>query len=315
VTNSYITPVSCGNGEIFVPTTLLDLTSDDAALETILAHETGHIELHHSRAQGAENVFAEVMGWTLSIPFDLLSKRDDAQAKTLGAAGDMIKRGVSTGMRLGYSREAEWQADDVAIIYSVKRFGTTRPFIRVLRLLGANPARYDTSEALRSTHPTLGARLRAATSARVLLDDHCFIGWGDNGEPLVRLDLERSIWSTHEYPRAVKQREGRDSTLKPLLTSERTLTVFASATLLRAAGDTLRVPDIFVAAAGQKFRLHETSRDIIRAGASRTICLAGTRSRGGSDFPVLRLANCKVGRISRWTTEDGGLDSGGRDHW
>lgn len=89
-------------GYIYVHTGLIDAAEDEAELAGVMAHELGHVIWRHgakqlSRAMTAQMVQQVLLG-------------EDA-----GAGAQLLGQLLATGTLTSYSREAEFQADDVAV--------------------------------------------------------------------------------------------------------------------------------------------------------------------------------------------------------
>ncbi|WP_018649087.1 MULTISPECIES: M48 family metalloprotease [Thioalkalivibrio] len=145
-------------GHIYVYRGLIERADDMSELAGVLAHEVGHVVKRHGidqwrRAQQAE------MG--LAVVYGVILGRDP------GAAEQVAVQVGAAGVFAGYSREAEREADDVAIGYLVDAgihpVGLVSFFETLLDERDRDPGRV---EQFFATHPTTRERVEN-TQARI----------------------------------------------------------------------------------------------------------------------------------------------------
>jgi predicted Zn-dependent protease len=102
VKNDEINAFAIPGGNIYVHTGLIDAADDEAELASVLAHEFGHVVYSH----GAKNV---TRAMNASMLQQLILGQDGGQIA--GAVGGLVAQGVLTT----YSRDAERQADSIAV--------------------------------------------------------------------------------------------------------------------------------------------------------------------------------------------------------
>ncbi len=158
VVNAFALP----GGYIYITRGLLALAGNEAELAAVLAHELGHISaLHHAQRRGSD-LIASVLVAGLGV----------AGGRAAADTGAMLAQGVLRG----FSREHEYQSDDLGIRY-MTRAGydplAMATFLRKLRansqfearLRGDSPDKIDQFDYL-STHPAPKERVaRAAARA------------------------------------------------------------------------------------------------------------------------------------------------------
>ncbi len=100
VMNAFAVP----GGYIYITRQLLGLMDDEAELALVLGHEVGHIDARHSRSRNRTNVFTQIVA---GLAGAITGSSEIAQA-----AGQL-----GQGYLLSFSREQEYQADDLGISY------------------------------------------------------------------------------------------------------------------------------------------------------------------------------------------------------
>ena len=157
VVNAFALP----GGYIYITRGLLALAGDEAELAAVLAHELGHITaLHHAQRAG-QDLLAGVLVTGLGI----------AIGRGAAETGGMVAQTVLRG----FSREHEYQSDDLGIRYMV-RAGydplAMADFLRKLRadaqlqarLRNQSPGQVDQFNYL-ATHPAPVERVRRAEAS------------------------------------------------------------------------------------------------------------------------------------------------------
>ncbi len=102
IKNAEINAFAIPGGNIYVHTGLIDAADDEAELASVLAHEFGHVVYRH----GAENM---TRAMNASMLQQLVLGQDAGEISKL--LGGILAQGVLTD----YSREAELQADSIAV--------------------------------------------------------------------------------------------------------------------------------------------------------------------------------------------------------
>ncbi len=144
-------------GFVYINRGLIEQTSNLSELAGVLAHEIAHVEERHSVKQIERVQRANLGGALASI---LLG----------GAAGGLAQAGISvagTAILAGYSREAERDADSVAVILLVKSGIDPNGLVTFFKHLLEEHERQPTLfEQWFSTHPLTEDRL-ATTRAEI----------------------------------------------------------------------------------------------------------------------------------------------------
>ncbi|MEE8332473.1 MAG: M48 family metalloprotease [Alphaproteobacteria bacterium] len=163
IVNAFAMP----GGYVYVSRGLLALASNEAELASVLAHELGHVNaLHHGRRKG-DNLLANILVTGLGI----------AVGRGAAQLGGLVAGGVLSS----YSREHEYEADQLGIRYMTRAGydpSASVEFLRKMRdearfqakRLGRSPDKVDEFNYL-ATHPAPSDRVaraaRLATAARV----------------------------------------------------------------------------------------------------------------------------------------------------
>lgn len=154
IVNAFALP----GGYIYITRGLLALADSEAQLAAVLAHELGHVTaLHHAQHQG-QSVLANVLLAGVGV--------------ALGGPAADLGQAVAFGVLQGFSREHEYQSDDLGIRY-MSRAGYDphgmAQFLSKLRahgrleaqLQGESPDKIDQFSYL-ATHPAPIERVRRA---------------------------------------------------------------------------------------------------------------------------------------------------------
>ncbi len=163
IVNAFAIP----GGYIYVSRGLLALADDEAELAGVLAHELGHITaLHHARRRGQ----------TLIANVGLLAAGVLAGAVAPGAERGIMGLGqhAATGVLRSFSRENEYEADDLGIRYLSRAGYDPQAMARFLAKLRAHsrleaiiagraPDSIDRFDYL-ATHPAPRARVTRASA-------------------------------------------------------------------------------------------------------------------------------------------------------
>ncbi len=167
VVNAFALPC----GYVYVTRGLLVLASSEAELAGVLGHETGHVTARHTaqrleRARTAQ-IGAVVLGGIVGI------------ATGSGAAGSAAAQLAVAGSQpllAGHSRDQEFQADELGVVYLSRARYDTRAMARFLEKLDAdshltaeqmgNPGAADQFSIMQSHPRTLERVRRAADEAK-----------------------------------------------------------------------------------------------------------------------------------------------------
>ncbi len=182
VVNAFALPC----GYVYVTRGLLALASSEAELAGVLGHETGHVTAQHT-AQRLERgrtaaIGAVILGGIVGL------------ATGSGAVGDVVTQATFAGAQpvlAGYSRDQEFQADELGVAYLSRARYDTRAMARFLEKLDAdsrltaeqmgNPGAADQFSIMQSHPRTLERVRRSAEEAkeaaqianpRVAADEH-----------------------------------------------------------------------------------------------------------------------------------------------
>ncbi len=101
-------------GKVGVYSGILSITKDDAALATVLGHETGHAVAHHGAERMSEAMLLQTGGEFLN---NAVSAKDPAWQK---AAMTAYGLGTELGRELPHSRAQESEADHIGLVYMAR---------------------------------------------------------------------------------------------------------------------------------------------------------------------------------------------------
>jgi predicted Zn-dependent protease len=161
VVNAFATP----GGYIYISRGLLALVDDEAELAAVLAHELGHVQaLHHARRYG-QTLLANILLTGAGIVTSQVAPQAARSVMDLGQLGAL-------GVLQSYSRENEFEADDLGIRYLGRSgFDPTAMarFLKKLRqhsrfeaeLRGESPDKIDQFSYM-ATHPAPIERVQRA---------------------------------------------------------------------------------------------------------------------------------------------------------
>jgi predicted Zn-dependent protease len=161
IVNAFATP----GGYVYITRGLLALCSDEAELAAVLAHELGHIQaLHHARRHG-QSVLAQILLAGAGILTSQVAPQATRTVMDLGQIG-----AITVLQR--YSRENEFEADDLGIRYSARAGYDPTAMARFLDKLrqhsrfeavlrGQSPDKIDEFDYM-ATHPAPVERVQRA---------------------------------------------------------------------------------------------------------------------------------------------------------
>lgn len=108
-----INAIACPGGDILVCRGLLNLADNEDELAAILAHEVAHVALGHGVAAIGQ---ARWMEFGTTVAEKSADRWGDEEIENAAEDyGDMVEDVVSTILTRGYGREAEYQADSLAV--------------------------------------------------------------------------------------------------------------------------------------------------------------------------------------------------------
>jgi predicted Zn-dependent protease len=102
INNEEINAFAIPGGNIYVHTGLIDAADDEAELASVLAHEYGHVVYRH----GADNI-------TRAMNASMLQQL--VLGQNAGEVSKLLSGVLAQGVLTDYSREAELQADSIAV--------------------------------------------------------------------------------------------------------------------------------------------------------------------------------------------------------
>ena len=166
IINAFATP----GGYIYITRGLMALADSEAQLAGVLAHELGHLTaLHHAKRHG-KSLLANILLTGASIFTGLVAPEASGSVMQAG-------QGLAVGLLQGFSRENEFESDDLGVRYLARAGydpGAMAGFLRKLRahsrlsaqLNGESPDTVDRFNYL-ATHPAPIERVkRAEANAR-----------------------------------------------------------------------------------------------------------------------------------------------------
>lgn len=166
VDNLYPNAVALPAGTIFIHSGLIKLCDDEKELEAVLAHEIGHVELRHgyrSLIKATKNKILGVLGTLATgIVVGLATEDSDAVQASLNMAesiGD-IANAIALA---GYSRESEFEADELATLYMYKNYNDQNNVYLKSMLekmkYAFNETEYDLIPGTMDSHPATISRI------------------------------------------------------------------------------------------------------------------------------------------------------------
>jgi len=161
VPNAFALP----GGSIFITAGLMSQMTNERQLAAVLGHETGHVAARHSVQQMQKQMGAQLL-------VEIASRATGAE--TAGTAADVAKI-VSTVALMKYSRDDEYQADELGVKYAAKAGYNPWGMVELLTLLDAmqeaEPSRF---QEMFQTHPLSSKRIERARL--MLLQDPAYEG-------------------------------------------------------------------------------------------------------------------------------------------
>ncbi len=139
-------------GKIVVYTGLLPITQNEAALAVVVGHEVAHAIAKHGSERMSQGLIQQLGGAALSVA--LSSKPQQTQALFMQAYGV----GSAVGFSLPHSRNQEYEADQLGLIYAALAGYNPREAIPLWQRMQAASGGNKPPEFL-STHPAEGNRI------------------------------------------------------------------------------------------------------------------------------------------------------------
>lgn len=139
-------------GKIVVYTGLLPISQNEAALAVVMGHEVAHAIAKHGNERMSEGLIQQLGGAALSIA--LANKPQQTQSLFMQAYGI----GSAIGVTLPHSRNQEYEADKLGLIYAALAGYNPREAIPLWQRMQAASNGSKPPEFL-STHPAEGNRI------------------------------------------------------------------------------------------------------------------------------------------------------------
>jgi predicted Zn-dependent protease len=159
--NAFATP----SGLVMVSRGLIGITSSEDELAAVLAHELGHVTCKHGLNSIRSARYGPAIAKTAKLAGSAAGSLVGAELKELtGAFADSIGDISKTMLQSGYSKSAEFEADQKAVKILKESGYDPRALERVLR---AMVAKLDPKEAkgFSKTHPKPQDRIKALKTA------------------------------------------------------------------------------------------------------------------------------------------------------
>ncbi len=161
VPNAFALP----GGKIFITAGLMRQMTNERQLAAVLGHETGHVAARHSVRQMQKQMGAQLL-------MEIAARAGGADT---GQTAADVTRVVSTMALLKYSRDDEYQADELAVKYAARAGYNPWGVVELLTLLKAmqeaEPGRF---REMFQTHPLSSKRIERARLT--LLQDPAYKG-------------------------------------------------------------------------------------------------------------------------------------------
>jgi hypothetical protein len=143
----------------------LTVLKDRDAFAFLVAHELAHHEKRHTTEGQAVNSALVGVGQLLGIVLDALAARRGYDTGDMGSA---VGRGVGTLVALKYSREQEFEADEMAIGLMTRAGFNPQGAVRLQEMMLAQQG--DLSFTFFATHPPTSERLERVKQAALTID-------------------------------------------------------------------------------------------------------------------------------------------------
>lgn len=187
---------ACPAGRIFITTGLLDVIEDDLELESILAHEIGHVEMRHGYRQLQSAQKANMWGAIAAAVAGVAVEEAGGDGATVAGITAGVAGLASELVLSGYSRRFEMESDSLASVYlQTEHAGGVgpSPMGQVLRKIRYSAAvrglEIGDADAF-SSHPHIDDRIdRGETSEVRATPGWVFEGLDDNDNLVARLEF------------------------------------------------------------------------------------------------------------------------------
>ena len=153
--NAFATP----GGHIFITRGLINCTTSEDTLASVIAHEIAHIQLQHGLKAIKSGRRAEAFSSTLSYAAEVKAG-DSRFGEVVGTFSDGVGEIVTNMMTKGYSRTQEFEADAEAMnLLSLAGYNPSS-LLDMLRVLEQKQSGHP--GGFNSTHPTPAQRIENA---------------------------------------------------------------------------------------------------------------------------------------------------------
>jgi metalloendopeptidase OMA1, mitochondrial len=146
-------------GKVGIHTGLFKVATDDDMLATVIAHEVAHVVARHGAERVSHGLLAELGGLALDVGLAVgTNVSPGARSALLGAYG----AGATVGVILPYSREHEYEADKLGLLYMARAGYDPRSALRfwkAMQAYGEKNRRGNSLPPFLSTHPVDAARI------------------------------------------------------------------------------------------------------------------------------------------------------------
>ena len=139
-------------GHIAVYSGMMQLAQGDAELATVLAHEIGHVIAHHAAERISRSEMVEAGAGALGA---ILGGVAPGSQQAIGA---LLGAGAHYGIELPFSREQEYEADEIGLTLMARAGYDPREAIQFWQRMQAQASGAKTPEFL-STHPITENRI------------------------------------------------------------------------------------------------------------------------------------------------------------
>lgn len=162
-----INAFACPGGTIFVTRGLLAQTTNEDELAGVLAHEIGHVTLRHGLAAIKKGNLIEGFKYLGESAAQVALSDQDLKAVT-GIFDDSIKDIVTTMVKNGYSKDAEYESDHSGEIFAAAAGYDPNGLERVLERMKQGAGGHG---GMMSTHPSPDDRITKLGKAKAYTAD------------------------------------------------------------------------------------------------------------------------------------------------
>jgi metalloendopeptidase OMA1, mitochondrial len=140
-------------GQVGIYKGLLDLSESDDEVAIVIGHEIAHVTLEHGNQRMSAEVLRGLGG--VALAYGTRNRNEQEQMMWMAAYG----LGSQVGFMLPYSRNHEYEADRIGMIYAAKAGYDPRAAVSFWEKMGAASQGGAVPEFL-STHPGYGNRIQ-----------------------------------------------------------------------------------------------------------------------------------------------------------